>query len=85
MATSVKLNDELKERLSKLAKAQERSPHWIMKKAIEEYVTKNEARESFKNEAISSLNDYRETGQYLTSQEVKEWLDSWGGTVNPFV
>ena len=34
MATSVKLDDELKNRIQHLAKVRHRSAHWIMREAI---------------------------------------------------
>ena len=38
MATSVKLDAGLKSRLDRLASARQRSPHWLMREAIQRYV-----------------------------------------------
>jgi predicted transcriptional regulator len=78
MATSVKLDEELKGRVRRLAETRRRSPHWIMREAIEQYVEREEARESFKQEALASWAEFRETGQHLTGDEVREWLGTWG-------
>lgn len=78
MATSIKIDDELKSRVQDLAKQRRRSAHWVMLEAIEQYVTREEAHESFKQEALASWQSYRETGLHLTGQEVRGWLDSWG-------
>jgi len=78
MATSVKLDDELKSRIQLLADARQRSAHWIMREAIRDYVEREEARESFKQEALASWAAYQETGQHLTGQEVRDWLNTWG-------
>jgi len=78
MATSVKLDAELKHRLDQLAGARQRSPHWMMREAIRQYVEREEARESFKQEALDSWRAYRETGQHLTLDETAAWLNSWG-------
>ena len=78
MATSVKLDDDLKSRIQHLADVRQRSSHWIMREAIRDYVEREEARESFKQEALASWTAYQETGQHLTSQEVHEWLNTWG-------
>ena len=78
MATSVKLDDELKSRIQHLADARQRSAHWIMCEAIRNYVEREEARESFKQEALASWAAYQETGQHLTGQEVRDWLNTWG-------
>lgn len=78
MATSVKLDDELKNRIQHLADARHRSAHWIMREAIRGYVEREEAKESFKQEALSSWTAYQETGQHLTGAEARDWLKSWG-------
>lgn len=78
MAFTVELDDELKERIEKLARAQNCSPDWITEEAISEYVSREEARESFKAEAIASWQAYKENGQHLTLQEARNWLRTWG-------
>ena len=78
MATSLKIGDKLKLRLQKLARLRQRSAHWIMQEAIQQYVEREEARESFKKEALASWTAYQETGRHLTGPEVRAWLNSWG-------
>ena len=78
MATSVKLDDDLKSRIQHLADIRHHSAHWIMREAIRDYVEREEARERFKQEALASWTAYQETGQHLTGQEVRDWLQSWG-------
>lgn len=78
MATTVKIDDELKDRLHHLATLRNRSAHWLMREAIREYVDREEAREDFKQEALASWKAYQETGAHLTGQEVREWLKTWG-------
>jgi predicted transcriptional regulator len=78
MATSVKIDDTLKGRVQRLAQARQRSAHWIMREAIRQYVEREEARESFKEEALASWAAYRETGRHLTGPEIAAWLNSWG-------
>lgn len=78
MAASLKIDDQLKARIQQLANARRRSPHWIMREAILQYVGHEEARESFKREALASWVAFRETGRHLTAAEVRTWLDSWG-------
>lgn len=77
-ATSVKLDDDLKNRVQQLARKQHRSAHWIMREAIRDYVEKEETREQFAQEALASWGSYKETGKHLTGQEVQEWLQAWG-------
>lgn len=78
MATSLKIDDMLKGRVQQLAGLRQRSPHWIMLEAIQQYVDREEARESFKQEGLASWSSYRETGRHLTGQEADVWLNTWG-------
>ena len=78
MATSLKISDKLKARVQRLARLRDRSAHWIMNEAIAEYIEREEARESFKTEALASWTAYQETGRHLTGQEVRAWLNTWG-------
>jgi predicted transcriptional regulator len=78
MPSSVKLNDELIDRIKRLAEKRQRTPHWIMCEAIGEYVEREEALESFKQEALASWTAYQETGRHLKGEEVRDWLNSWG-------
>lgn len=78
MATSIKIDDDLKNRIQRLAKARQRSAHWIMREALRDYVEREEARESFRQEALASWKAYQETGQHLTGEEVRNWLSTWG-------
>lgn len=78
MAVSVKLGDELTGRVRKLALTRQRSPHWVMHEAIKQYVEREEARKSFRQEALASWAAYEETGRHVTAQEARAWLNSWG-------
>ncbi len=78
MATSLKIDDALKSRVQQLASQRQRSAHWIMLEAIQQYVDREEARESFKQEALASWAAYQETGKHLTGEEVRTWLSTWG-------
>ncbi|MDB5711180.1 MAG: Transcriptional regulator, CopG family [Sphingomonas bacterium] len=78
MATSIKIDDELKGRVQHLANARDRSAHWIMREAIKQYVDREEARENFHQEALLSWKEYQETGLHVTGEELIAWLESWG-------
>ena len=70
MATSVKLDDDLKNRIQHLTNIWRRLVHWIMHEAIRDYVEREKARECFKQEVLTSWTAYQETGQHFTGQEV---------------
>lgn len=78
MATSIKIDDGLKDRVRILAEQRRRSVHWIMKEAVREYVEREEAKESFKQEAMASWEKYQVDGRHLSGAEVQGWLDGWG-------
>ena len=47
VSTSLKLDAEMKDRVQKLAASRKRTPHWLMKEAVEQYVEREEKREQF--------------------------------------
>jgi len=77
-ATSVKLDDDLKGRLKHLAAARRRTPHWIMREAIAEYVEREEKRQAFYDDARKAWEEYQTTGLHVTGEEVEAWLETWG-------
>lgn len=72
----VKIDDELRDRLSSLGKAKDRSPHWLMKKAIAEYLDREERYEAEKREDAKRWDDYVSTGQHLSNDEMLAWMNS---------
>jgi predicted transcriptional regulator len=72
--TSLKLEASIKDRVRRLADARQRSSHWLMKEAIEQYVDREEKREQFRLDAIKASEEYERTGLHLTGEEVDEWL-----------
>jgi predicted transcriptional regulator len=72
--TSLKLDTKIKERVRRLASARRRSPHWVMREAIEEYVEREERRERFRQVALAAWSHYQTTGLYATADEADAWL-----------
>lgn len=77
MAASNKLGDELKSRLRQLASLRQRSSRWSVGDAPH-FVERDEAHESFKQEALAAWMAYQETGRHLPGQETRFWLSTWG-------
>jgi len=73
-ATSLKLDPETKERVERLAAARSSSSNSIMREAIEEYVSRAEKREQFKQDALAAWEDYQATGLHVTDEEFDEWV-----------
>lgn len=72
--TSLKLDVELKERVQRLAQTRRRSAHWILREAVEQYVSREEKREEFRAAALAAWNDYQTTGLHATAEEGDAWL-----------
>jgi predicted transcriptional regulator len=72
--TSLKLDSELKQRVQQLASSRRRSAHWIMREAVEQYVSREEKREAFRHDALAAWNNYQATGLHATAEEADAWL-----------
>lgn len=71
---AIKIEADIKERVRRLAQARNRTPHWLMREAIRQYVEREEKREAFRQDAISAWNDYQATGLHVTLDEADAWL-----------
>jgi len=74
----VKIDPLMKARLQRLAKARHRTPHWVMREAIEQYVTREEKREALNQDVLLAWKEYEETGLHVTGDEAIAWLETWG-------
>ena len=72
--TSLKLDSELKARVQRLAVAHRRTPHWVMREAVEQYVGREEKREQVRADALAAWNHYQTTGLHLSAEEADTWL-----------
>ena len=77
MTTSLRLDETLRQRVRLLARQRGRSAQSIMREAVQQYVDREEARESFMKEAIASWTEFGKTGRHPTADELREWLASW--------
>ena len=75
---AVKLPEEERQRLGRLAEIRKRSPHWLAREAISQYLDREEAVERFKQETLARWEEYRQTGKTVPNDVVMDWLDSWG-------
>jgi predicted transcriptional regulator len=72
--TSLKLDGAIKERIHRLAAVRRRSPHWIMREAVEQYVEREEKREQVRQDALAAWAGYQATGLHVTAGEADGWL-----------
>ena len=71
---AIKIDDDIKSRMKRLADARHRTPHWLMREAITQYVEREEKREAFRQHTLNAWEAYQTTGRYLTADEADSWL-----------
>ena len=71
---SVKLEDELRDRIKGLSDARKRSTHWLMREAIQQYVEREEKREALRQATLQAWQAYQTTGLHVTGDEADAWL-----------
>ncbi len=71
---AVKLDPSTRERMKRLANAKHRTPHWLMREAIEQYVDREEKREAFRQDGVRAWETYQATGLHVTHAEADDWL-----------
>jgi len=75
MAVSLRVPDQVKKRIAKLAKAQEMTPHGFMLEAIREKLEAEEARAAFHAEATRRLESMKRKGVGIPADEVFAYLE----------
>jgi len=71
---AIKIDDDTRARVKRLADARHRTPHWLMREAITQYVEREEKREAFRQDTLKAWEEYRSTGLHVTADEADEWL-----------
>jgi len=74
----IKLLQQDRDRLKRLAEIKKRSPHWLAKEAIAQYLEREESSEALKQSAMESWEEYQNDGLHITHDEMKSWLTTWG-------
>jgi len=74
---SVKLRSQDRDRLRRLAEARKRTPHWLAKEAILQFLEREEAVENFRQESLTAWGKFEKTGESVSNEQVMDWLNSW--------
>ncbi len=74
VTTTLKLDEAIKSRVGRLAASRRRSPHWLMREAIREYVEREETREALEASALTAWEEFQATGAHVTADEADDWL-----------
>lgn len=72
----VKLDESTRQRLEALARIRDRSPHWLMCRAIETYLDREEKYEQEKREDMERWERYQLTGEAVSHEKAAEWLEN---------
>ncbi len=76
----VRLNEETQRRLEALGKARDRTPHYLMKAAVERFLDVEEALEAERQLMKDRWEKYELTGETIDHADVKAWSTSLGDT-----
>jgi predicted transcriptional regulator len=70
----IKIDEQTRDRLRRLGEQRERSPHWLMRTAITEYLEREERYEQEKAEDLARWERYQLTGDAIPHKTVAKWL-----------
>ena len=76
----VRLSEDTRHRLEALAKFRDRTPHYLMKAAIERFLHVEEALEAERQLVKSRWEKYEFTGETIEHTDVKTWAASLGNS-----
>ncbi|SHE95128.1 Predicted transcriptional regulator [Microbulbifer donghaiensis] len=74
----VRLDEQLEQRLTALAKRMQRSKSYIAKEALKLYIEREETKEREKQIALARWESYQRSGEAISNDAVMELLDTWG-------
>lgn len=75
---SIRIEASAKERLKKIAERQKRTAHALATEAINTLIEQKEREYAFNQSCVDSYNQFKETGLYVSHDEVTAWMNSWG-------
>lgn len=73
---TVRIDDNIKNRLEKLAKTTSRNKSYLVTHAIEDYLASNDWQIQEIEKTIKMAN--KTDARFVEHEKVEKWLDSWG-------
>ena len=73
MAVGIRLDEDTQNRLKKLGESRDRSPHYLMKQAVETFLEHEEAIEAEKALLKSRWEKFEITGETVSHDDIKAW------------
>jgi predicted transcriptional regulator len=77
---ALRLDEQTVARLKKLGQRRDRSPHFLMKEAVEKYLASEESIEAERQLTQARWERFALTGEAISHEEVKAWADSLTST-----
>ena len=74
-AIGIKVDEETRARLKAIAEAEDRSPHWLIKKALNDFLDQEELRLAERREDEARWERYVLTGEAIEHKRVRGWLE----------
>ncbi len=71
----IKLDEKTRERLKKLGRTRDRSPHWLMKQAIAQYLDIEERNELERLEDEERYQRYLDSDEHISDVDMVDWLE----------
>jgi predicted transcriptional regulator len=71
---AIKIDEDTKLRVKRLADARQRTSHWLMREAITQYVDREEKREAFRQDTLKAWEDFRSNSRHVTADEADAWM-----------
>lgn len=74
MTIGIKLDDETRQRLKRLGETRSRSPHWLMRFAIQQFLDREEQYEREKREDTERWERFHMSGHAVPQTSAAAWL-----------
>lgn len=69
----IRLDEDVQNRLKKLGARRDRSPHYLMKEAVEHYLAQEEAIEAERDLMRARWKKFELTGETVSHADIKTW------------
>ena len=74
----LRLDKQTQDRLKTLSKRRDRSPHYLMKQAVEKYLDAEEALEAEHDLVRARWEQFELTGETIPHDDIKSWASELG-------
>jgi predicted transcriptional regulator len=75
--TSVRIQEDLKQPLERLADKLQRSRNWLINEAVKEYISRQESESTKWKETLEAITSVK-NGDVVDGEKVHTWMKSWG-------